>query len=93
MTRREAFTSTIPVADAVPARPRIGAETSAFGRRWQEVDVVMRDSRATRDVAVIDCGDAQRVVRRVTVPGDVPSASTAAAASSWPNSRPDSINP
>lgn len=40
--------------------------------RWQQGDVVIWDNRATQHVAVNDYGDAHRVVRRVTVDGDVP---------------------
>ena len=40
--------------------------------RWQEGDVVIWDNRATQHVAVNDYGDARRVVRRITLDGDVP---------------------
>lgn len=40
--------------------------------RWQQGDVVIWDNRATQHVAVNDYGDAHRVVRRVTIDGDVP---------------------
>lgn len=40
--------------------------------RWQAGDVVIWDNRATQHVAVNDYGDAHRVVRRVTLAGDVP---------------------
>ena len=40
--------------------------------RWQEGDVVIWDNRATQHVAVNDYGDAQRIVRRTTIGGDVP---------------------
>ncbi len=40
--------------------------------RWQAGDVVIWDNRATQHYAVNDYGDAHRVVRRVTVDGDVP---------------------
>lgn len=39
---------------------------------WQAGDVVIWDNRATQHVAVNDYGSAHRVVRRVTVHGDVP---------------------
>ncbi|MTH79782.1 TauD/TfdA dioxygenase family protein [Paracoccus aestuariivivens] len=40
--------------------------------RWQTGDVVIWDNRATQHVAVNDYGDAHRVVRRVTLHGDIP---------------------
>jgi len=40
---------------------------------WQAGDVVIWDNRATQHCAVNDYGDQKRVVRRVTVDGDVPS--------------------
>ncbi|MCE1270656.1 MAG: TauD/TfdA family dioxygenase [Acinetobacter sp.] len=40
--------------------------------RWQEGDVAIWDNRATQHLAVNDYGDAHRIVRRVTVHGDVP---------------------
>lgn len=40
--------------------------------RWQAGDVVIWDNRATQHLAVNDYGDAHRVVRRVTLNGDVP---------------------
>ncbi len=40
--------------------------------RWAEGDVAMRDNRATQHYAVDDYGAQPRVVRRVTVDGDVP---------------------
>lgn len=40
--------------------------------RWQEGDVVIWDNRATQHIAVNDYGDAKRVVRRVTLAGDIP---------------------
>lgn len=40
--------------------------------RWQAGDVVIWDNRATQHVAVNDYGEAHRVVRRVTLAGDVP---------------------
>lgn len=40
--------------------------------RWQEGDVAIWDNRATQHYAVNDYGDAHRVVRRVTLAGDVP---------------------
>lgn len=40
--------------------------------RWSTGDVVIWDNRATQHYAVNDYGDAQRVVRRITIDGDVP---------------------
>jgi alpha-ketoglutarate-dependent taurine dioxygenase len=40
--------------------------------RWQTGDVVIWDNRATQHVAVNDYGEAHRVVRRVTLAGDIP---------------------
>ncbi|AOK31937.1 MULTISPECIES: TauD/TfdA dioxygenase family protein [Burkholderia] len=40
--------------------------------RWREGDVAIWDNRATQHYAVNDYGDAHRVVRRVTLAGDVP---------------------
>ena len=40
--------------------------------RWQTGDVAIWDNRATQHYAVNDYGDAHRVVRRVTLKGDVP---------------------
>ncbi|WP_144114064.1 TauD/TfdA dioxygenase family protein [Paraburkholderia sp. BCC1886] len=40
--------------------------------RWQTGDVAIWDNRATQHYAVNDYGDAHRVVRRVTLTGDVP---------------------
>jgi taurine dioxygenase len=40
--------------------------------RWQAGDVAMWDNRATQHRAVDDYGDQARVVRRVTLEGDVP---------------------
>jgi taurine dioxygenase len=40
--------------------------------RWSEGDVAIWDNRATQHYAINDYGDQHRVVRRVTVAGDVP---------------------
>ncbi|SEP10926.1 TauD/TfdA family dioxygenase [Paenibacillus sp. OV219] len=40
--------------------------------RWSEGDVIIWDNRATQHYAVNDYGDQHRVVRRVTIDGDVP---------------------
>ena len=40
--------------------------------RWEEGDVVIWDNRATQHIAINDYGDAQRIVRRTTIDGDVP---------------------
>lgn len=40
--------------------------------RWQQGDVAIWDNRATQHYATNDYGDQHRVVRRVTVAGDVP---------------------
>ena len=40
--------------------------------RWSTGDVVIWDNRATQHYAVNDYGDAQRVVRRITIDGEAP---------------------
>ena len=40
--------------------------------RWNEGDVAIWDNRATQHYAIDDYGDQRRVVRRVTISGDVP---------------------
>jgi alpha-ketoglutarate-dependent taurine dioxygenase len=40
--------------------------------RWAEGDVAIWDNRATQHYAINDYGDAHRVMRRITVSGDVP---------------------
>jgi len=40
--------------------------------RWQEGDVAIWDNRATQHYAINDYGSAHRVVRRVTLEGDIP---------------------
>jgi taurine dioxygenase len=40
--------------------------------RWQLGDVAIWDNRATQHIAINDYGTAHRIVRRVTVAGDVP---------------------
>jgi alpha-ketoglutarate-dependent sulfate ester dioxygenase len=40
--------------------------------RWAEGDVVVWDNRATQHYAINDYGDQHRIVRRITVDGDVP---------------------
>lgn len=40
--------------------------------RWAEGDLAIWDNRATQHYAINDYGDAHRVVRRITVRGDVP---------------------
>ena len=39
---------------------------------WREGDVVIWDNRATQHYAIADYGDQARIVRRITVTGDVP---------------------
>ena len=39
---------------------------------WQPGDVAMWDNRATQHYGVADYGDQHRVMRRITVAGDVP---------------------
>ncbi|MBN0224686.1 TauD/TfdA family dioxygenase, partial [Pseudomonas aeruginosa] len=39
---------------------------------WQAGDVAIWDNRATQHYAIDDYGDQPRVVRRVTLGGDVP---------------------
>ena len=39
---------------------------------WKQGDVAIWDNRATQHYAVNDYGDQHRVVRRVTLDGDVP---------------------
>ncbi|RAU44818.1 MULTISPECIES: TauD/TfdA family dioxygenase [unclassified Pseudomonas] len=40
--------------------------------RWSEGDVAIWDNRATQHIAINDYGQAQRIVRRTTVAGDIP---------------------
>ncbi len=40
--------------------------------RWSAGDVIIWDNRATQHYAVNDYDDAQRIVRRITIDGDVP---------------------
>ncbi|TDV60317.1 TauD/TfdA family dioxygenase [Pseudomonas sp. LP_7_YM] len=40
--------------------------------RWSEGDVVIWDNRATQHIAINDYGNAERIVRRTTVAGDIP---------------------
>jgi len=40
--------------------------------RWSVGDVAMWDNRATQHTAIDDYGDQPRILRRVTVAGDVP---------------------
>ncbi len=39
---------------------------------WQEGDVVMWDNRCTMHYAVHDYGEAERILNRVTMAGEVP---------------------
>ncbi len=50
----------------------IQAPENTIRWRWRAGDVAIWDNRATQHYAVNDYGDARRVVRRVTVEGDVP---------------------
>ena len=50
----------------------VSAPENTVRWRWQAGDVVIWDNRATQHYAVNDYGDQHRVVRRVTVAGDVP---------------------
>jgi taurine dioxygenase len=47
-------------------------EENTIRWRWQEGDVAIWDNRATQHKAINDYGDARRIVRRVTIKGDVP---------------------
>ncbi len=40
--------------------------------RWQEGDVAIWDNRSTQHYAIYDYGNAHRIVRRVTLEGDIP---------------------
>lgn len=40
--------------------------------RWQAGDVAIWDNRATQHIAVNDYGNAERIVRRTTIAGDIP---------------------
>ena len=40
--------------------------------RWREGDVAIWDNRSTQHYAVDDYGDQPRIVRRVTLAGEVP---------------------
>ena len=54
---------------------------------WEPGDVAMWDNRATQHYAVADFDTQPREMRRITVAGDVPVASTAAGAS-WSRATP-----
>lgn len=47
-------------------------EENTIRWRWQEGDVAIWDNRATQHKALNDYGDQRRIVRRVTLKGDVP---------------------
>jgi len=47
-------------------------EENTIRWRWAEGDVAIWDNRATQHKAINDYGDQHRVVRRVTIKGDVP---------------------
>jgi taurine dioxygenase len=51
---------------------RITALENTVRWHWREADVVVWDNRATQHYAVADYGDLERIVRRVTVAGEVP---------------------
>lgn len=40
--------------------------------RWQAGDVAIWDNRATQHIAINDYGNAERIVRRTTIAGDIP---------------------
>jgi alpha-ketoglutarate-dependent taurine dioxygenase len=51
---------------------RITSQENTVRWNWQPHDIAIWDNRATQHYAVNDYGDAHRVVRRVTVKGDIP---------------------
>ena len=50
----------------------ITREENSVRWRWAEGDVAIWDNRATQHRAIDDYGDAQRIVRRVTIAGEAP---------------------
>lgn len=52
--------------------PHITAQENNVRWKWKQGDVAIWDNRATMHCATKDYGDQRRVVRRVTIEGEVP---------------------